>query len=660
MTAPTLTDATDSPWSIERPGDYRLLATVIDTDGAISRAREQVAAWFREKRFDVDLGASGHHRIRGSELTLVSRSAHHARQFRFRLQERNNAGHWRTEFTAHVAERSGAVSWVQLNVGNSEGEFAVVPRLARYLMDVLPLQDGLSQLASHPITVGTQGIDALIDALCDPERHGLILVAGTTSDSPFDPFQQNVQVWTQQVVGLAQVVVLDPLATHTLNTALGESHAVQPWTIRTFLPHVDPASPIDGRRHRTLGAQRLADDATPRITKLLGWIAREHAAQRILPNSVIKVSRALSRQEDRELLHEWPLVPADRRPTTPDESSRLGRTHTESAAAVPVEETAAQPVVAPTNQVTQLSAGLDIPAAAEQYLRQLEAVKKILGIDRVDETTLRGLRERLSIDQTDLLERINRQLNERQQRIETLEDQLGNYKQVYEEEELDHAVTTEARDQYADEVRWLRSRLAEAQDFTAAYSPLPDSATTQYPRNFEALVEALPTLAEAGVIFTGDPKVTRRLDDVDDWGKAVQMAWDSLLTLADYMRARATGQCDGGVARYLEEPASRIPPHHPKTPRSHRDLRHHAGLRPTTSLPRTRQREPSRKHDHVRPLQAGARRHDQPTNALLQQLGPRRMHLRGLHRHTPEEHPNQLALAGDSTPHRWCRGTRGA
>lgn len=176
---------------------------------------------------------------------------------------------------------------------------------------------------------------------------------------------------------------------------------------------------------------------------------------------------------------------------------------------------------------------------------------------------MQALRDRLTSDQSELLERIDRQLTDRQERIESLEDQLAFFKELYKEEEFDHATVVEERDSLADENRWLRDRLAEAKDFGAAYSPVPDSAVTRYPKTFEALIEQLPALEECGVIFTGDVKVARRLDDVDDWGKAVRLAWESLLALVDYVRARGQGGCDGGVAQYLEDPPTgfrQVPP----------------------------------------------------------------------------------------------------
>ncbi len=547
-------------WNIERPGDYRLFATVGHSEGAMERARDQISTWLRERDFDVDPESDGHYQRGERDLVIVSRNTPHARDYRFRLQEQNRAGRWLTEFTAHVAESDA--SWLQLSVGSDSGQFVDVPRLARYLMDVLPLQDGISRLASHPITVRVQGVDELIDALCDPDRRGLILAAGTAGDIPFDRFVSEVQQWTRQVVGLANVVVLDPLATQELNDALGESHAVQPWTVRTFMPQVDPAVAIDSRRHRTLGSKRLADDSNFRIERLLGRISREHAAQRVMSHSVTKVGRALSRQEDRELLLDWSHEPAQRTPASPT-SATDDEPSGPHAQPPPPHPTARQDTPAPEEDTQPGTPTTDVATAAEEYLQQREMVKRILGIDQVDESALRGLRDRLTSDQSELLGRIDRQLTDRQERIENLEDQLAFFKELYEEEELDHATVVEERDAIADENRWLRVRLAEAKDFDAAYHPIPDSAVTEYPKTFEALTEQLPSLEECGVIFTGDVRIARRLDDVDNWGKAVRLAWESLLTLVDYVRARAHGGWDGGVAQYLEEPPTgfrQVPP----------------------------------------------------------------------------------------------------
>ena len=123
------------------------------------------------------------------------------------------------------------------------------------------------------------GVDDLLDAVCDPDRNGLLFVAGTDQSDPmlFTPFVERVEKWAQGTHGLAQAVVLDPAATEAFNAAIGETHVARPWSIRTYLPDVDPAWEPDAHRHRIMGddvAKILTDSGASPDTLLALGLAR--------------------------------------------------------------------------------------------------------------------------------------------------------------------------------------------------------------------------------------------------------------------------------------------------------------------------------------------------------------------------------------------------
>lgn len=52
--------------------------------------------------------------------------------------------------------------------------------------------------------------------------------------------------------------------------------------------------------------------------------------------------------------------------------------------------------------------------------------------------------------------------------------------------------------------------------------------------------------------FTGDVSEVERVNQVDTNGAALRTAWDAVLALKDYVRARREERCDGGIDSYLK------------------------------------------------------------------------------------------------------------
>jgi hypothetical protein len=401
-------------------------------------------------------------------------------------------------------------------------------------MQTLPLADGSLNFLDRPQIFRENQIDELIDLLCDEERHGLVFVAGTDrEDGPsFESFVHGVGEWTRQVYGLAQVIVLDPDATQALAREFGAGHRAPPWTIRTYLPGVDPASEIDARRHRILGTSSLAQMTDARVRVLLGSVARSHAGKRIDPLEVLRLRRTYARVENQILLDamgevtviEPEVKPKVEPPAAPDTNG--------SESAVEVESVATE---------------------AETYLAQLELVKETLGVDSLDESAIRAIARRAAEPRTDpaLVARAAEQMRTQRARIEELEDTLRDLTKSLDEEQLDHAVTGEDLEKRYDEIRWLRKRVQELGDHEAAFTAVPDEWVTDYPASFEELLSRLMECGEAGLIFTGDADEALAVDDLDSLQKCVRTGWDAVLVLIDYCRARIAGDCDQGVDHYI-------------------------------------------------------------------------------------------------------------
>lgn len=515
-----------------REQPYRALLTLDANPSALDRVRDQLSAWMREKQWDVDLSIEGVQHDGNREFMLAGHDSSEGQSIRARLTERHpSTGVWRTELTVHVPARGEG--WLLLDVSNDQGRFVDVPRLARYLVGAIDVRDGgdLQLTASPAVYAGSQS-EHLAELVTALGRNGIIFVAGTDNALSFDAFRARLARWTRQVLGQAETILLDPAATIGFSAAMGSTHGVRPWTVRTYLPDVDPALMEDSLRHRFLTAERLGNAHDAEIARLLGRVTRRHSANRSLPRAVSRVGHALSRVENGYLVravHPEPVSPAQT--ITEDDVASVHEIATVSGAR-------------PRN--------LD-QAASGHALSTIQMVKTILGLQELAEAPLREIvrRSQTSIN-AGALEQVRIQLQEQQGQIDQLELDVGTLREELEEEELEHALTDEARTRLQDEVRWLRSRLSTAEDYEAAISPVPLSEVTEYPASYIDLLDRLSGLEPAGVTYTGAHRVCRELDVVDSLGKTTRTAWESLLVLSDYVRARGDGAWQQGVHEYLK------------------------------------------------------------------------------------------------------------
>ncbi|GAA2491753.1 hypothetical protein GCM10010406_29810 [Streptomyces thermolineatus] len=126
-------------------------------------------------------------------------------------------------------------------------------------------------------------------------------------------------------------------------------------------------------------------------------------------------------------------------------------------------------------------------------------------------------------------------------------------------------LTVDYDEQYAElqqarrQIRALQTHLERAGRYEEAYAPAAED--TGYPGTFAELVDRMGGFEH--LVFTGDEKVTRELDDqaVSNW---VEMAWDGLLALQDYAEASASGGAAGDFRAWCKNPPAGT---HPFSPR---------------------------------------------------------------------------------------------
>lgn len=570
-----------------------LMSLAVEPDGrdVIDEAVAQVASWLRHrpKAWDPRFDGNGFQTDRENSRDLLT--LHHesktGREFRFRLtEETRTQGVWRTQLTVSVP-RAGD-PWLALQVANSHGRWAAVPRLATNLLDTLRTRDGLSSVTSKPLIVSPGNAEDFLERLTDPERRGLYFVAGSDKAGiDFRAFAAQVGRWVTQVRGLGQMAVLTPEATAYVAEALGPSHSIAPWTIRTFHGDVDPAVRSDGFRHKWLTTDRLVRERDDVIQQLLGRIARRHASLTPRIEGYAAVDRVLRRLEDQTLVESITSVPladpAHVKPHQTTSTADAGAAGAEpivtpdtveylleqaGATSVPEppidvrdrsdEDSRAVVDRAPETDPTDL-APRERQAALQAQLAQaravLDVVRTSLGLDDLTPESLTALAARAAhVDAVQAnVSVFQSQLAERDSRESELEARVSALQAAYDNTQLDARVAGDAASQLRDENAYLKRRLAELKDFEAAYGAIPNEAYTVYPDSFADLLERCGEFEQAGVLFTGNENEVLVLDEHDTLGNAVHAAWDGYLALADYLRARSSGLCSTGVREYFRE-----------------------------------------------------------------------------------------------------------
>lgn len=523
------------PGTVRKADPYNVFWQTDDGPQALEFTLDQLGTWLREKQIDVDLEQDQYKRTDSYRFICMHNVADWRHDFQARLVEHKDNGNWTTELTLASTDREGG--WVRLSVSSSAGFYVGTPRLAGYLLESGLFRDGGSlRLTPAPKHVNVHGIEELAEVLTDINRQGLAFVAGSGDSVPFDQWSQRVERWTREVTGLGEVFVLDPPATHELAEVLGSDYSVQPNTLRTYLPGVDPALPEDARRHRYLSKKRLEESTAPGIARLLGRIARDHNVARPLPHSAKGVFRAFGRIESGVLARSLVDVTA-----LADQEARA------TVAAEAVVEPAPRPAVEP------LPAS-DLAAQVERYAEEIALVRRVFDIDVISDENLTRFARKSSITE-ETAELLEQELGERQDTVEKLEDEVSQLTEALFESQFNVDVEAEARSGAEDQVRWLRQRLAELKKWEVAHSAVPDDAATVYPESFEDLVDRLQAGELKGVVFTGDRGCPEELDAHYDVRAAVRGAWDACLALADYLRYRREGH-NCGVHMYLQDASS--------------------------------------------------------------------------------------------------------
>ena len=513
-------------------------------------AFSQFHSWLRSKKYDVDaLREDSEVDIAAGVVARLIRldGQDGSTTLQARVVERPlNGQTWESELTVHTPGRTDADASVLLDIS---GPFRPkTPRLARMLTESLPARDSRAMLRDKPFRVGAEGVEALGEAVCDPQRRGLIFISGMSDELPVDGWYEYVTNVLKETTGLAASYFLDSEATQAFADMMGETHAVGPGTVRTFLPDTDPASSIDALRHRILGTDRILRDSGHRLSHVLGRRAQEETLQAELPTKMRRLERQLVARAD-EL-----LVLGITTPSTPSEipSSVSDR---DLHDVVKAEQESFEPELEVDVHETPAPETDSKGPVARWLERARTAVRRVLGVDDPEVADWERLTELALIGKnaSTVQQGVSDQLARLRDALDSQRDEQQELMQRLSDEQLEHAATAETLEELSRRNVYLEDLVRKTELVSELYGDAGQEPDQQ-PADFEALLTMLDDLEY--VEFTGDEDITLALDQQDPLGNWAGKAWRVLRALDDYARASSAGGTFGGMHGYLQDTPS--------------------------------------------------------------------------------------------------------
>lgn len=417
---------------------------------------------------------------------------------------------WTTRFTAFEPSDADVPGWVAIDITNDQDVFCRTPKIARSLVAALKLQDGSSQVFEGAHICFQDSQLAKVTASLTDEQRRYPIVMATTSGADLDvrDFTKQVDRWTRDLAGQAQVLVLTPELSALFNGALPEGLRVRPWTLRTFLPALDVANPSDWTRHRILSTQSLATRPDSQIRGIITNSARSAAHASTFPAQVDQVATQLLRRMRAESLF------ATR------EASRVALPASATAPLVAVQPQTTSILVSELQ--TQVLEALELTELTPEAIKHIHSVlaRPAAEVDLLNEI----------IDEQDAeLDEARSQLSATTNQLQFAEDYAS---------ELQSAVTdAEGENNNLRAVNaYLQGEVAKLNPQAAYSTPQP----FQDVDDFFEIVDRLPELTH--IVFTGDEDTVLQLSSGDRNGSEARNAWRALVSLNNYAQHHIDGK----------------------------------------------------------------------------------------------------------------------
>ncbi|MGP5123563.1 hypothetical protein ACTXJU_11850 [Glutamicibacter ardleyensis] len=510
--------------------DYQSFSRALVPNDCIPVVREEFVRWLAEKDIAIS-EAPGCLEANGARATIETIKNGIQELLFCQLVEETPAGRFTTEIHASTD------GWINISVRSAERRFVSVPRIAKALMRRLDLYDASLQLLDKPMVWDIDKIDDLIELLEDDDRHGLVFVAGSRKEEGelFNPFAEILSKWAREVYGLAQTIVLTPEATQELGHRIGH-YAVGPWTLRTYFPGVDHRSSVDSVRHRYMGTDQLAQQKPAAVAKLLGNAARRHAATWTEPLELMFARRNFTRAATQR------LIDAIEKPKSAGLSAESG----EPSIVVKKPTEIAPQTVEPSTETEEATTA--VPSVRELQSK-LDLVQAVLGIQDLSEAAIREAAARITPDNGTLSDEAVETIESQLVEIEELQDELRDTTDSLNDIEFEQAEYQEELQKNQSEIRWLREKLREANDYESANGVTPEDEEWVRPGSCKEVLENIAP--ESTVVFTGDFAEVEYIDNRDQLGRAAFNLHHAFLALEKYARAKLDNEFAGDVEEYL-------------------------------------------------------------------------------------------------------------
>lgn len=499
-------------------------------------------------------------------------------------------------YSTHMTTvRDGDGAWVQLDVhAPHQNSMFHAPRIPSLLVNRASDEDirlttgcpaELFTPAPRRVRVNEVG-DLLDEVINNEHRRTTALVAGIGPTDSYNHWSRLFETWFSFSQGVATLWLLDGEATEEFNSLVEKEYQVYPRSIHSFQPLADTDDPEDARRHRWFSAHDLYENnGTKRNLSRLYHLARVTALKQKPAQVILDAERKLANRatqlqfrqgvEDspfqdriRNLRSTWPTVPG----STPAE--------TDPDTAIPAPEPVSRPApqkprppattgrhtpalpsrIRPTQPVPP--APTPPPAPAPEKPREDTSVDRIRQIDAMMRDFCGTIDftpdENLSLDDLMLevfdrfwkgnkaVENAERIVAEKDREIADLEDDNSVLQQAWDEAIEDNGALNVEFAESQRRIQFYSRQLQELSAPASAYE-LPE---VEAPNSVTTVLAWLQKKKLPHVVFTGEEKKARDLDNRPNSESIARICWDFLVTLNDY-----AGQCTTGhtsVRTYID------------------------------------------------------------------------------------------------------------
>jgi hypothetical protein len=438
--------------------------------------------------------------------------------FRIRTAEFKDARRWVTQYSLHQSISTHNESSLVVEIDSPLHQYSrqpVWPKIPRLLNELIsryrPL-DVSFQIGLPHLVTSEEEVEALVKYLSDSKRRATTMIAVNPDQSDLDGYLGLITQLMIESGGTTTAIVLDPKSAERFNELVPLTYRISRDFVRLFNPLLNFDESFQAHRHRKIAITDLDEKGIEAVTRGIAQISRGNALNRSYPLSIQKKERALNSHEQETLAHGRRLSLFV--PKATDFTSSLKT----------------ELLFDPTYSSAEIEQSIEVfrRSSRREFLRPEDLFNLALGEGRIE--SLSNELVKLNEEREGLLLQI----------LELRED--------LDEEALGRLELFEQKGKLEAEIRFLRESLINTRNAELAYQAMPQGQYEPLPLTFEEVIGRIENLNF--VTFTGNPKDTIELDDIDT-GSSAPHCWEYLQVLDDYARAKVLNSFDGNFMQFL-------------------------------------------------------------------------------------------------------------